>query len=127
MNTRHVAALAALAGFGLGVIAIEGLHAQAKPPVYYVSEVDVADLEGYERDYVPKVRASVKAYGGRSLVSGQKAVAIEGDPPKRVAIVLFDSMDQLLAWRSSPQYKEDRKISDKYGTVRAFAVEALAE
>jgi uncharacterized protein (DUF1330 family) len=40
---------------------------------------------------------------------------------------MFDSLDQLMAWRNSPQYKEDRKISDKYATVEAYAVEGVMD
>jgi uncharacterized protein (DUF1330 family) len=40
---------------------------------------------------------------------------------------MFDSLDQLMAWRNSPQYKENRKISDKYATVEAYAVEGVMD
>jgi hypothetical protein len=43
-----------LAGFGLGAIAVQELHAQAKPPVYQVVEIDVLNQEVYLKDYVPK-------------------------------------------------------------------------
>jgi hypothetical protein len=36
-----------LAGFGLGAVAVQGLHAQAKPPVYQVVEIDMSDQEAY--------------------------------------------------------------------------------
>ncbi len=124
----RIAVLAAFLGLGLGDIAVERAAAQLPTPVYYVAEIDVTDLEGYERDYVPKVKESMKEFGGKALVAGQKVTAIEGAPPtKRVAIVLFPSMDQLMAWRNSDAYKENRKISDQYGTVRAYAVEAISE
>jgi len=74
------------------------------------------------------VKASVEAFGGKSLAGGDKIIPIEGDPPKhRVALVVFDSLDQLMAWRNSPQYKENRKISDKYATVEAYAVEGVTD
>lgn len=124
----RIAVLAALAGLGLGGIAVPRAAAQSPTPVYYVAEIDVTDLDGYERDYVPKVKETTKAFGGKTLVAGQKVTPIEGKPPtKRVAIVLFPSMEQLMAFRNSDRYKEDRKISDQYGTVRAYAVEAISE
>jgi uncharacterized protein (DUF1330 family) len=129
MKGRWTIGLALLVGFGAGAIAMQGLHAQAKRPAYYVAEIDVTgDAASYERDYVPKVKASIKSFGGKSLVAAQKPVTIEGPAPlPRVAIVAFDSMDAFLAWRNSDQYKEDRKISDKYATVKSYAVEGLAE
>ena len=128
MKTQHAVVLALLAGFGLGAIAVQGLHAQAKPPAYYISEIVVRDLDPYLKEYLPKVQASVKAFGGKLLAGGDTITPIEGDPPKhRIALVMFDSLDQLLAWRNSPQYKEDRKISDKYATVEAYAVEGVTD
>jgi uncharacterized protein (DUF1330 family) len=128
MRTLYAVALALLAGFGHGAIAVQGLRAEAKPPAYYISEIVVRDIDPYLKEYLPKVRASVKAFGGKSLAGGDKIIPIEGDPPKhRIALVMFDSLDQLLAWRNSPQYKEDRKISDKYATVEAYAVEGVTD
>jgi len=49
------------------------------------------------------VKASVKAFGGKSLAGGDKIIPIEGNPPKhRIALVRFDSLDQLMAWRTLP-------------------------
>ena len=111
-------------GAALGAITVQALHAQTKPSVYYVSEVDVTDLEGYLKEYAPKAAASSKA--GQTLAAGQEITQIEGAPPKRrVVIVKWDNLEQLQAWRNSEQYKEDRKIGDKYAKIRAFAVEGL--
>ena len=66
MRTRYTVALAMFAGFGLGAIAVQGLHAQAKPPVYSVAEIDIADQAAYST-YVPKAQAAIKAAGVRSL------------------------------------------------------------
>ncbi len=82
MKTEYTAALAVVAGFGLGAVAVESLHAQAKPPVYYIAEIDVTNQEGYVKEYVPKVQATIKASGGRILAAGGKVTPIEGAPPK---------------------------------------------
>ena len=65
MKTRFSVILAAIVGFGLGSIAIEGLHAQGKPPVYTISEIDVSNVEAYGKDYAPKVQALIKKMGGK--------------------------------------------------------------
>ena len=67
--------------------------------------------------------------GGQTLAAGQEITQIEGAPPKRrVVIAKWNSLEQLQAWRNSEQYKEDRKIGDKYATtIRAFAVEGLPQ
>jgi uncharacterized protein (DUF1330 family) len=85
-------------------------------------------LDAYQREYVPVVQASIKASGGRVIAAGQNVVALEGSPPgSRVAINQFDSLEAVLAWRSSAQYKEARKVGDKYAKFRAFAIEALPQ
>src|SRR5207237_234743 len=119
MKTSYTVTLAMLAGFGLGSVAVQGLHAQAKPPVYYISEISVTDLDGYTKEYAPKVQALIKASGGRQLAAGQNLTAFEGAPPaKRVAIQAWDSVEKVQAWRNSAEYKELRKIGDKYATFR---------
>jgi hypothetical protein len=54
MKSRYAVALSLLAGTALGAAAVQGLHAQAKPPVYYVAEIDITDLDGWTKDYSPR-------------------------------------------------------------------------
>ena len=127
MKTHYTVALAMFVGFGLGAVAVQGLQAQAKPPVYYIAEIDVTNLDAYTKEYAPKAQALIKASGGRLLAAGQKVTAIEGEPPKaRVAITAWDSAEQIQAWRNSPAFKELLPIREKYGKVRSFTVEGLA-
>ena len=128
MKTQYTVAFAIVPGFGLGAVAIESLHAQAKPPVYYIAEVDVTNQEGYVKEYVPKVQATIKASGGRILAAGGKVTPIEGAPPKpRVAVQMWDSVEKIQAWRNSKEYKENRKIGDKYAKFRSYAVEGVSQ
>jgi hypothetical protein len=39
MKTRVSVALSMLAGIGLGAVGVAGIHAQARPPIYYVAEI----------------------------------------------------------------------------------------
>jgi uncharacterized protein (DUF1330 family) len=109
---------------------VQGLYAQAKPPVYYVAEITVMDPDGYAKDYSPKAQASIKAHGGRLIALGgvggggaQTLKGFDGDPPKRAAIQVWDSMEKLQAWHSSADYQEARRIGAKYATFRSFAVD----
>ena len=43
----RVAALAMVVGGGLGALAVQGLHAQAKPPVFVIFEAEVKDKAAY--------------------------------------------------------------------------------
>jgi hypothetical protein len=54
MKTQYAVALAVATGFGLGAVAVQGLHAQAKPPVFYITEIDVSNPEAYAKEYAPK-------------------------------------------------------------------------
>ena len=128
MKAYAAVGLALLAGLGVGAIAVQGLHAEAKPPVYLIAEIDVTDLDAYMKEFAPKAQASLQAHGGRTLAAGEGVTTIEGAPPKRrVVVMVWDSLEQIEAWRNSPQYKEDRKIGDKYATFRIFAVEGLPQ
>ena len=80
------------------------------------------------KEYAPKAQALIKKSGGRVLAAGQKVTAIEGQPPKlRVAVLAWDNMAKLQAWRNSAEFKENRKIGDKYAKFRSFAIEGLPQ
>jgi|SoiMetStandDraft_2_1073263.scaffolds.fasta_scaffold01340_5 uncharacterized protein (DUF1330 family) len=128
MRTRYAVALAIVVGFGLGAITVQTLHAQAKPPIYYIAEIDVTNLDAYTKEYAPKAQALIKASGGRLLAAGQKVTSIEGAPPKpRVAVQVWDSMEKIQAWRNSAEFKDIRKVGEKYAKFRSFTVEGLPQ
>lgn len=122
MKTRTSIALAIIAGFGLGGISIHTLHAQGKPPVYTIAEIDVSNNDGYMKEYAPRAQALIKEKGGK-LIAASNGTALEGAPAKRVAIQQWESMEKARAWHSSKEYKENRKIGDKYAKFRIVAVE----
>ena len=128
MKTRYTVTLAAIAGFGLGAVAIETIHAQAKPPVYYIAEIELLNADAYAKEYVPKAQATIRAHGGRFLATGGKTTSFDGEAPKqRVVIQQWDSLEKIQAWRNSSEYKEARKIGDKYAKFRGFAVEGIPQ
>jgi heme-degrading monooxygenase HmoA len=53
--------------------------------------------------------------------------ALDGTPPKRAVVQVWDSMEKLQAWRNDPQFKELRQLGGKYATFRSFAVEGLSQ
>lgn len=122
MRTRYSIALAIIAGFALGAIGIHSLHAQGKPPVFVVVEIDVSNNDAYMKEYAPKAQALVKQKGGK-LVAASSGVVFEGAPAKRVAILQWESMEKAKGWYNSKEYKDNRKIGDKYAKFRAVAVE----
>src|SRR5262245_25985015 len=123
MKTHVAVTLALLAGVAIGAGAIQGLHAQAKPQVYYVAELDISNPEAYAKEYVPKVQALVKASGGKLVAAANDPKAVAGTAPKRVAIQIWENMDKLMAFQNAAEYKELRAIGDKYSKLRSYAVE----
>ena len=128
MKTRYSVALAVIVGFGLGAVALEALHAQAKPLVYYIAEVDVTNPQAYAKEYVPRAVAVTKAASGRILALGGKVTVLDGEPPKaRVVVQVWDSIEKIQAWRNSKDFKEARKIGEKYAKFRSYAVEGVSQ
>src|ERR1700733_4209780 len=127
MKTHYTVALATFAGFGLGAVAVQGLHAQANAPVYSVAEIDIADQAAYST-YVPKAQAAIKTGGGKILAAGGKITAVEGEPPKsRVVIQQWDSLEKYQAYRNSAAFKELLPLREKVAKWRTFVVEAVSQ
>ena len=128
MKIYYSLPLAMLAGVGIGAVAVQTLHAQARPPVYVVSEIDVPNVDAYTKEYVPVVRPVIAKSGGKLLAASQKVTSLEGAPQNsRVTINVFDTLEKAQASRSSPEYMEARKIGDKYAKFRAYVVEGLPQ
>ena len=126
MKTYYKITLATLAGLSIGVVVMDRLQAQGKPPVYTISEIQITNEDGYFKEYVPKVREAIKAGGGRIIASSNKPTVGEGDPPKgRVVIQQWDSIEQWQAYRNAAATKSAREIGDKYAKFRVFAVEGV--
>jgi uncharacterized protein (DUF1330 family) len=53
---------------------------------------------------------------------------LEGEPPKtRIAVIAFDSLEKIQAWRNSKEFKETRKIGDKYAKYRSYAIDGVPQ
>jgi len=133
MRSNYNIAVAVTAGVAIGALAVQGLHAQAKPPVYFVAEIEVTNPDAYAKEYAPKAQAIIKAAGGRFLAIGGSAAttgtvtALDGDAPKRVVVQVWDSMEKIRAWRANPEYIELRKVGEQYAKFRSFAVDGVQE
>ncbi len=126
MKIRYAVPLAVLAGIGIGAVAVQTLHAQAKPKAYTVSELETLDAAA-NAAFVPLIQAAQKAAGGRALrTGGGKVVAMEGAAPKRVAITEWDNLEQAEAFYKSTAWKDLTPQRDKaVKTIRRYAVEAM--
>jgi uncharacterized protein (DUF1330 family) len=127
MNRHITLALAMAASAAIGAAAVQTLHAQAKPPLYAISEIDMTNADAYLKEYAPRAQALIRENGGRILVAGGKTTAYDGDPPKtRVTMQVWDSMEKFQSYRNSAAYKELRMTGDKYAKFRTFVVEGVS-
>jgi uncharacterized protein (DUF1330 family) len=123
MRTQYAVTLGLVAGVSIGGIAVQGLHAQGKPPVYVVAEIDISNPEAYAKEF----QSTVQSQLGKAVAAG-KPTTIEGEPAKsRVTVRAYDSLEAAKAAYSAPAYKEARKIGDKYAKFRIFAVDGVSQ
>jgi uncharacterized protein (DUF1330 family) len=126
MKTRYILAIATIGGFALGAIAVQALHAQAKPMAYGIAEVTVTDKDAYTKEFLPAVQKTIADAGGKFLAAGGKTVSQIGTPPApRVVLIQWPSLDAAEAWWSGAATKDAFKIGEKYATFRNFALEGL--
>jgi uncharacterized protein (DUF1330 family) len=126
MKSNYKFMLTAVGAFALGALAIQGLHAQMKPPAYFVAEVNVKDMDGFKAEFLPAAMKDVTAAGGKYLAGGfDKTMAFSGEPPpNRVVILQFENMAAAKAWQDG-NGRATQKIGEKYATFRTFAVEGV--
>jgi uncharacterized protein (DUF1330 family) len=128
MRVYYTIGVAMLAAFALGVITVQGLHAQAKPKAYIVTESELIDAAALA-SYTPQAQAAVKAAGGRPGVvpTGGKIVALVGTPPKRFGVSEWESLEKAQAWYKSAERKAlDSQREKAFKVVRQFIVEGPA-
>jgi uncharacterized protein (DUF1330 family) len=93
---------------------------------YVISEVEPRDPVGWET-YRTIAAKAIAQYGGRYLVRGGKAEAVEGGPPpKTIILVEFPSMARLHEWYASPEYAEALKVRETALERRLIFVEGVA-
>lgn len=127
MSKRTTVIVAALVGAVLGAAGVQALHAQAKPPAYVVGEIDVRDAEVFAKEYLPTASKTIRDGGGKYIVGGGKSVAFYGEPPKRIAIMVFESLEKVEATFNSEAYRAVKAAGDKVATFRIYAVEGIPQ
>jgi uncharacterized protein (DUF1330 family) len=127
MKIQYVVALSLMTGVAIGAVAIDRLHAQAKPPGYIITEVEVIDQAKFN-EFAPKASAALAKAGGRYLIRGGRTAALEGgEAPKRIVVTVFDSMEKAEAYRKSPDWMALEALRKQAAKGRAFAVEGVAQ
>ena len=124
MNPRVI--LAALVGAAIGAAGAAAIHAaQTKTPAgYMIAEENVTDSATFQK-YAAQVPATLAPFGGHYVVRGGKTVALEGEPPQRVVVVAFESVEKAKAWYDSPAYSAIRPIREGASKGRLFIAEGV--
>jgi uncharacterized protein (DUF1330 family) len=129
MNIRYTIPLTLLTGVALGAAAIQGLHAQAKPPAYVIIDInDVTDPEGFKAVTTSAAASPARAaaLGGRYVIRTETTSALDGTPPKRFVVLAFDTKEKAQGWADAADVKEINGIRAKTTKSRAFIVEGFA-
>jgi uncharacterized protein (DUF1330 family) len=127
MKTRFTVLVSVMAGIVAGAAAVQALHAQGRPPAFVVGEIDVRSPELFAKEYLPNASKAVREGGGKYIVGGGKSVSFYGEPPKRIAIMAFESLEKAEAVFNSAAYKEAKGAGDKYATFRIYAAEGVGQ
>ena len=120
MKIRYIVALSMLAGAAFGATATQRIHAQAQPPAYVISEIDVLNEDAYAKEYLPPVTKVMLDHGVKYLARGNRTASIKGEPPKRVAVLTFDNFEKAQAAFNSPAFQEAARIGEKYANSESM-------
>lgn len=124
-----------LAGIAIGAVLTAGVaQLQAQGPaapaagtfptrnaVFVITEQTITDQARYEKDFMQQAQKTIKDAGGRFVVRTDQITTLAGDPPKRVVILGFESMDEVKKWQGG-EYAKLIPVRDQIGKWRSFAV-----
>jgi uncharacterized protein (DUF1330 family) len=116
-----------LVSAALGAAAVQGLHAQAKPKAYLITESQVLDRDALAT-YFPKIVEAAKRQGGRVAYIGpsEKTVPVVGEAPKRIGVSEWESVEKAQAWLVSAERNALIPERDKAQKItRQFIVEGV--
>ncbi|WP_370677159.1 DUF1330 domain-containing protein [Pleomorphomonas sp. PLEO] len=95
-------------------------------PAYFIFHTTIDDHEAIA-PYLASAMATVTAFGGRRLLMGGPATAVEGEAPAGMTVILeFPGKAAAEAWYASPVYQEIIGIRLGASTSDAYLVEAVA-
>src|SRR5580658_7946304 len=126
MTTNWKPALAVLTGVLIGVGGARAMHAGqvTPPPAYLISEVDAMDLTRLQK-YGEKVPDTLAPFNGHYhfiVGGGAKTEALDGEPPKGIVVIAFDSAKEAREWYDSPAYEAIKPIRLSSSKGRMFIV-----
>jgi len=92
---------------------------------YAIIHNEVAD-EALYAEFREQAAATIEQYGGKYLVRGGAAEAMEGDwEPDRIVVIEFASVAQAKAWFNSPEFAEAKQIRNRCADAIVMIVEGV--
>lgn len=83
------------------------------PKGYVYAEIDILDPDEYDR-YAVVAGATVRAHGGRYIALVDAPPVLEGEqPPHRVVLMEFPSVESARAWHASEDYRGPKSIRQR--------------
>ncbi len=92
---------------------------------YVIADSVITDRAVFD-DYLERVPEIVAAHGGKYLVRGGAAQAVQGDwTPNRILVLEFESADQARAWQDSPDYAELKAMLNQSTNTNLIIAEGV--
>ncbi|MCE2465273.1 MAG: DUF1330 domain-containing protein [Dehalococcoidia bacterium] len=89
------------------------------------TDIEITDANLYG-DFVNRVTSTVEAYGGKFVArGGELDIILGGWMPKCLAILEFDSLQQIRTWLNSPEYTALDDIRTRSSNINMVIVEGL--
>ena len=119
--------LAVLTGIAIGIAAATLIQARQfkAAPGYIIAEVEVTDPAALQK-YGAKVPETLAPFNHQYIIRGGKTRSLEGDPPKGIVMIAFDSVEKAQAWYDSPAYDAIKPIRIGSTKSRVFIAEGVA-
>jgi uncharacterized protein (DUF1330 family) len=76
--------------------------------------------------YGEKVQETLAPFNHHFIVRGGKTQALEGEPPKGIVMIAFDSAEKAREWYDSPAYQAIKPLRQSSTKGRMFIVEGIA-
>ncbi len=91
---------------------------------YLIAEIDVHDATAYG-EYTAQTPALVARHGGKFIVRGGNAAALEGEWAGRIAVMAFPDRQALESFWNDPDYRNIVGIRHKNSQGRIVAVDGV--
>jgi len=127
MKANSKLGLAVMTGVVIGIAAATVIQArQVKiAPGYIIAEVEVTDAAALQK-YGAKVPETLAAFNHQYIIRGGKTKSLEGEPPKGIIVIAFESLEKAQAWYDSPAYDAIKPIRIGSTKSRVFIAEGVS-